>query len=317
MKDGRHFQAALFFALVALFGTTAQAAGESPSRPCQLQRVASLDMETLPSGKVAIPVSLNDRQSMFEIDTGSIYSSITSEAASELGLQEKAAGRGQIFMNGVGNGTFAYLNSFSLGPLRSKERVPLLTSPSQLVPASVSGLLGSDVMSAYDVELDFFHGKFNLFLHKSCASAVYWTRDAYASPAMKLDRGHHVIVDALLDGKPVTVLLDTGAPGSVMSLEAARDLFGWSKDDSRIALLKTKTLNGGTDTPFFSFPFSALAFDGVTVENPKIQLIPQENFDRHGRGDAQIILGTSVLRQLHLYLAYDERRLYLTPAEAH
>ena len=68
--------------------------------------------------------------------------------------------------------------------------------------------------------------------------------------------------------------------------------------------------------PIYDFPFGMLNFEGIAIRNPKIHLIPGQNFDPHGRDDTSVILGMSVLRQLHLYVAYDEQKLYLTAAEA-
>jgi hypothetical protein len=38
---------------------------------------------------------------------------------------------------------------------------------------------------------------------------------------------------------------------------------------------------------------------------------------RFGHSDPTIILGMGILRQLHLYIAYREKNLYVTPASAH
>jgi hypothetical protein len=58
-----------------------------------------------------------------------------------------------------------------------------------------------------------------------------------------------------------------------------------------------------------------LSFNGIAVSNPQIELMPQSNFNL-GREHDNIGLGMSVLRQLHMYVAYDEGVVYLTGAEA-
>lgn len=68
----------------------------------------------------------------------------------------------------------------------------------------------------------------------------------------------------------------------------------------------------------YKFPFGALAFNGVQVTNPQIILIPREHFARRNRNaNVNLILGASVLRQLHLYIDYPGKMVYLTSAEAH
>ena len=306
----------LILAGLVVAGASAAQADDRASSGCALQLMASLDAQTLPNGEIAVPVTLNDTPALLAVDTGSIYSSISEEAAVEQGARAQFSPYIGTFMNGVSTNSFTVLNSFAVGPLRSPKKWSVAIAPDQMLPNGISGYLGPDVMRAYDVEFDFYRGKFNLFEHINCPGAVYWTHDAAAVVPMKVDDGGHIVVDATLDGKPVTILLDTGSPSSVMSLEAAEKLFGIAKDDPKLKFVRSVSLNGGGETPFYNFPFSSLSFGAITVANPKIQLIPQQNFDPHGRQDAQIVLGMSVLRQLHLYVAYDQKMLYLSGAEA-
>jgi hypothetical protein len=73
--------------------------------------------------------------------------------------------------------------------------------------------------------------------------------------------------------------------------------------------------------------FNTMSFEGVTVTNPDILMIPDEvsrrmpNTTRTGslvreanRGLPDIALGMSVLRNTHMYVAYKERKVYITAA---
>ena len=304
-------------AVAALAAMVQQAsADDGGAAACSPQLVTSLDTETLSNGGIAVPVTLNDTPALFEVDTGSIYTSISEEAAAEQGARPKYTPYLGSFINSVSTNSFATLNSFAVGRLRTPGKRSVVIAPDQILPESISGLLGPDIMREFDVEFDFYRGKLNFFVHKTCPGAVYWTHDPSDAVPMKIDSGGHIVVDATLDGKPVTILLDTGSPSSLMSMDAAEKLFGFSKDDPRLKYLRNVAMNGGADAPFYNFPFSSLSFGAITVANPKIQLIPQQNFDPRGRSDASIILGMSVLRQLHLYVAYDQKMLYLSGAEA-
>jgi predicted aspartyl protease len=315
-RAGASLKLALLLVFSAIPSFAAPGKEEPPKQICEMKELVSLDADTLPSGAIAIPVAVNGKPAVFEVDTGSVYSSMTVETAEQLGVKLKATQLGGEFMNGVGTNAFAYLDSFAIGLLHSDRRWPLIVAPNQITPADISGLLGPDIMRGYDVEFDFFRGKFNIFAHNTCPDPVYWTRTGSAIVPMELDSAGHIVVDASLDGKPVRILLDTGSPESVMSLEAARKLFGWSDNDARVRYVRTTPINGGADTPFYAFPFVSLNLEGLVVKNPKIQLIPQVNYDPHDRPDAEIVLGMSVLRHLHLYVAYGEQKLYLTDAEA-
>ena len=98
-----------------------------------------------------------------------------------------------------------------------------------------------------------------------------------------------------------------------MSLEKAQDLFDIRDDDPQLknapyAVNKTK----GDKI----YPFKTIAFGSVQVQNPHIILVPDSE-SRMGPQRWDMILGLSILRQLHLYIAYHENMLYLTPASTH
>jgi len=293
----------------------AQAQNTVAPQACQILMVESLDMETAPTGEFLVPVTLNNRPYKLLVDTGSVLSSISGDVAQQLGLPMLLAFGGGSFINGSTTNRYAMLDSIAFGRLHSTRRWPVVIDPDAILTPTQSGLVGPDVMSNYDVELDFLAGKMNFFAANTCATPVYWANE-YSQVPMNLNAGSQILIDAMLDGKPVKVFLDTGSPTSVMSLDAARSLFGWRDDDPRVIFKHTVPLNGGAPTPFYGFPFASLNFGGVTVQNPKISLIPKANFSPNGRDDAQVILGMSVIRQLHLMMAYKEKTLYLTAAEA-
>ena len=59
----------------------------------------------------------------------------------------------------------------------------------------------------------------------------------------------------------------------------------------------------------FSYPFKTMNFGNVTVNRPHIVIVPDQMYKQ-----TDLILGEGILRQLHMYIAYKEKKLYLTPA---
>ncbi|MBS0276510.1 MAG: aspartyl protease family protein [Proteobacteria bacterium] len=294
-----------------------QAASAEGAQPCMMRKLVSLDMQTFSDGEFAVPVAINDQLMNLTVDTGSIASSVSLDAAMQLNSRLTYTGSGGHFLNNIEVDYTTTVHSFALGSLRSSGDFTLLAIPNLLTTVISPGLLGYDVLRNYDVEFDFYRGKFNLFVHNTCLGhAVYWTREAFAAIPLKTDGSHHIVVRAYLDGKPVKVIFDTGSSSSVMSEDAAKSLFGWSDNDPRLKSAGSEKINGGEWVPVHTFPFGSLVFDGIAVTNPQITLIPQHNFRLDRYGDASIVLGMSVLRQLHIYVAYDEGILYLTGAEA-
>jgi len=100
---------------------------------------------------------------------------------------------------------------------------------------------------------------------------------------------------------------------------------------------------GGADTPevghlnedeslkTYGHDFKSLAFGDVAVNNPKLELIPNamgRNADRaqyvgdRTKSDRteinvdDMIIGMDVLRKLHIYIAFGERKMYVSEASA-
>src|SRR5205814_5821770 len=143
---------------------------------------------------------------------------ITWGAAEELKGKTKYPPYGGAYVNNVAIGQYAKLDSIGVGRLQSDGKWVALVVRNEMVPPTIAGLVGTDILKNYDIEFDFYNGKMNFFGHNKCISAVYWTKDRFAELAMKFDAASHIVVDAKLDGKPATVILDTGSPTSVMSL---------------------------------------------------------------------------------------------------
>src|SRR5204863_8009725 len=98
----------------------------------------------------------------------------------------------------------------------------------------------------------------------------------------------------VLDGVKLNAMLDTGARHSIISMHAANAL-GISE--------KSPDLKPGTDEEsrykVYDYPFKALDFNGITVNNPRVQVV-SDNFLPGTRID--MIIGVSILRRLHLYI---------------
>jgi hypothetical protein len=103
-------------------------------------------------------------------------------------------------------------------------------------------------------------------------------------------------------------LRSLGVRGFFLSMSRAESL-GIKADDPLLKLKRSSSLNGRHKE--YSYPFKTLELDGLTVNNPHIGV---ESDATMGRLGSDIILGIGILRQLHLYIAYKEQKLYITPA---
>jgi predicted aspartyl protease len=282
---------------------------------CQLKRMVVLDMQTGRRGDVSVPVTIENHPARLMIDTGGAYSTVDASFAQFAGLKEWQTHGVDITMSGgIPLNYYTMADSFQLGPVPGKD-IRFLVVPTSVSVGESMGTLGADVMSGFDIDLDFAGSKFSVFSPDHCpGKVVYWTTGAYASVPIALDRGNHISVSIMLDGKPLKAILDTGASRSFMNFRAAREIFGIVENNPQLKATGSRNMNGVVPLESFRYPFSSITFEGIEIRNPDIEIIKYPDSDNI---ESDLILGIGVLRQLHMYIAYGEKMLYLTPAEAH
>jgi predicted aspartyl protease len=288
-----------------LLGLLAGGAGAAETKGCELKRFASLPLETLPDGRVAIPFTVDNRPLSFMVDTGGVSATITGDQARQLGHPVQQTSRQLIGVDGNIMGDYITVDTLSVGGMKG-EKLPIYIETRGM--KNIDGTMSPDMLQGYDVDFDFARGVMNLFSQKHCrGKVVYWTKTGVVVLPMDVDRTGHVRVPVMVDGKKIMATLDTGAVRSLVSLRAAANL-GIDEKTPGLKLVQDEGRN-----KFYSYPFHSLDLDGVSVSNPHID-IASDNFTK-GMG-SDLILGMGILRQLHLYIAYDEERLYITPALA-
>ncbi|HEY2067995.1 MAG TPA: retroviral-like aspartic protease family protein [Rhizomicrobium sp.] len=310
-----------------LLATLTAAQAEAQTQDCALKRIASLDMTALPDGRFTIPVMMNDSPRAVMPDTGSPIGELNEALAHELNLTERKILEAQDVYSDNGDRAdhFANLPSLKIGPDEARYTQFII---GKWTHAPFDGILGSDILRNFDVDLDFAANKFNLFSQDHCAGkVVYWAGSYTDTPATIAHDGHiHVIMS--LDGHDVDAIIDTGATWTVLNATDARQLFGI--DASSPGMESIPDVDG---MKAYRYRFKSLSLAGVAMPSPHIIIIPDGAAlasDRSLRANRQetyqqdtivrsppLVLGMDVLRHLHLYIAYKEQKIYATAADAH
>lgn len=302
-----------WLALCATIGLLLPAAARAADDgACHLLRVTSVDMSVNSSSHITVPISIGGSDFMVAIDTGGIDSMINQSVVDQLGLHAEYFDNVRVTMFGGRHIDHQVLaHDIVFGGLRARA-MPFLVMPDAGVTGDIQGILGPGILRAYDDDFDFANMKFSLFDPSHCdGNLVYWTNDASSEIPFKIDQAGHIQFPVTLDGQEVSVLLDTGAESSVINLETAEHLFGFEENDPRLVKLG-RTPHGFT----YKFPFKALTFGGVTVQNPNLVLVSHDDSHLLESGFHGLI-GISILRQLHMYVSYHQRKLFVTAASAH
>lgn len=288
-------------------------------------------MDLNPQAPVPIVTAIiSDKPVGLLVDTGGALSSLKKKAVRELNLQ---TGRARIYLKNVAGETEdleARLPSITLGRLR-QEGAYFMVLPGEEDSndppiEQFGGILGSEMLRNVDVDFDFGAKKLNLVSPDHCAgNVVYWPAPAVAVVPMTLNQFGHIMFRMELDGRRVNTMLDTGFSRTTLNLDTARRTF--RIDVNAPDVQKIGELTGGYSADTYRRRFKTLTVDGVTISNPEIDMLPNMmgnvnpgaprtgsmiRQDQNGLPD--LVLGMNVLSQMHVYIAYKERKLYITAA---
>jgi predicted aspartyl protease len=284
---------------VVLLGLGFTAPASAQDR-CTAEPVTILPIVLL-GGKVLVPVLVNDQPVLFAVDTGSNVSAISETLMSRMKLPTFPI-RANTRVTGIGGvdaTAYARIDSLVLGNLKaSGERY-------MVGPLGNDGLLGSDYLRNFDLDFDFAANQLSLYRPRACADAPPGTGN-FSKIKMDVLRTGHVRIPVTLDGKQLWAMLDTGAPGTMITASAASANFGIkAAEDKRVTI---GGATGGT-TEIAPHTFSSIAIGSFSQESPILAVAADSDvrFDQ-----SQLLLGMTQMRGLRLYLSYRERNLYVS-----
>ena len=333
----RHFILAGALALACL----RPALADDTCKPLQMVTSVPLEMD---GGEPVAPITVNGQPSKAIISTGAGITGFSSKGADKLGLHPIQAAAIRM-LSGSGKASHSYLgiDDFALGTIHVKQGQFMLL-PDEVDPSGeISGLIGGDLLSKYDVEMDFAGGKLNFFLQDHCpGKVIYWQHQAVAMVPFAeqaatpnnsrtgfigyVYRAAEMWVPVTLDGKQMQARIST-AGRSTIDQNFAYGQFGITASSPGATPVET----GVPGDKAFRYRFSTLVFDGVTVTNPTFTV----HDDKTGKRDPEnsvrtdtrlnkvddnyapkLVIGIDVLRRLHLFASFGEHRLYMTEASA-
>ncbi len=267
-----------------------------------------------------VPVRINGTPKTLVLDTGGGKTQLTEDVAKELKLAESIDLESPDMRDLYGHTSYkmAHVETFELGSQRGKDfYIHIDPMPADWAKAGgdAVGLLSTDLFQQYDIDLDFAAQRLNYFSQDHCEGMVaYWPERPLAILPFELRDGH-INLDVTLDGKIFHAVLDTGAPVTTTGVTDIVKAFHFERGSSDLPVIKEDEKN--PEVKIYGHNFERLSFGDITVLHPQVELFPyirtyQYYFDPSRL--EQIIIGMNVLRQLHIYIAYREKKLYITPA---
>jgi hypothetical protein len=302
----------------------------SPSAECKLLQFASVDLVLPPGGPALVPVKIGERQALMQLNMASGLATVSPAAVTQLGLRTGPV-RTDVKLTGVGGQPIereVRIDSLLIGGANfAGWKVYVQPGGAATVPMyqgqPVIGNLSSNFMNAVDMELDLARGKMNLFQHARCKGGqVYWSSD-YATEYLYVDPSGLLYFPVGLDGKRIEASLNTQGPRSRLSEVIARSYFDFRRDAGVVVPRPAQGALGqavGRRT-------MKLDSRKVSLANLEVEVVDdtQRNCE-HARsvrasnaisfrncfGIVPFVIGTDLLRQLRIYIASKEERIYFT-----
>ncbi len=289
-------------------------------------------------GASGLVVKINNREMHLALDTGASGVVLGRAAADKLGLQrlgyQAISGTGDAGKQG---GFAAAANTMGVGDLEFADCPIRITEAANPVTGQ-DGLIGTDVFSAYLINIDIPGSKLRLSpLPKRPDEAVAPTalktieresdelesedpdntpsgksaevpdvpRDAYVAPEMsdwaKVYRFRHLLLipTKVNDTGPMFFLIDTGAFNNVLSIKAAQDLTQVRSDpNTNVSGL------GGSVGKVYRAEKATLNFGRYEQKNEDIVTFDLSNMSRATGTQVSGILGFNMLRILQIKIDY-------------
>ena len=292
-------------------------AAAAPAACPLLAKFTSVDLQALPDGRMKVPVMLGERPSALLLDTGTAFRALKAETVSALGLTPVVGGEVVAGIPGQATARNVMLPSLTLGNLKIPETGFLVAEPGK-VDAAVDGILTLDMLVRFDVDLNFAGNQMSLFLQNHCVGkVVYWEASGLTVVPFFIDTANRINFPVRIDGTPMVAVLDTGSPNTYLDLDIAKANGLNPASDN---MTKTKEVRNGKEV--YQRRFKSLSFEDIGINNTLINVMQGAKAAKppakaeQGASTAPVTLGMNILRKLHIYIALQERTLYITPGSA-
>ena len=280
--------------------------------PACTQPVAVLNLLKEPTG-LYVPLAIDGKPVKLLLDTGSTNSLLTSETAQRLGLTiERLLDDSDVLIGfaieGLGGRRHidrAWPHRIQLaGALLLGVAFPVVWSRHTSWDTSADGLLGMDILSRYDLDLDVGLSRLTLYEPGGLCPPPGGSQSSTTNLSQDL-AVFGPRLTARIDGQAFNALIDTGTQrSSIMAHAAARLARRDEREGEHFAVYGVGTGHASA----VMRGFGAMSFGSVVL--PQLQLAV---VTAPGLGGLDIVLGTDVLARYHIWLS--SRRHSLTLAE--
>jgi tetratricopeptide (TPR) repeat protein/predicted aspartyl protease len=275
---------------------------------------AALDLPVTISGtRPMIDVKINHQDVRLLVDSGAFFGMISAPMAEELKMRIGPAPYG-FYIRGVGGSTIPSVGTAKDFTIANVDlpNVEFLVGGSE-AGGGASGILGQNFLVRWNVEYDLAKGTIRLFKDTDCSKhfLAYWaaqTQQPYT--VTNIDKvtpqAPHAIGHAYINGEKISVLFDTGAFQSVLSLKAAARA-GVKVDSPGVTEGGLSRGVGRNMVRSYIAPFNIFKFaDGEEVKNARLRIADLDI------GLADMLIGADFFLSHRIFIANTQDKVYFT-----
>lgn len=273
---------------------------------CGAQRTG--EVRLLLPGRTLVNVTINGTPEPMLVDTGAAYTSVTPDLVAALHLHRDRQRSGGSAIGGSLDVTRnALLDRLELGGLQFDQLsvgVVRLTGLRGAPDTRLAGLIGADLLHAYDLDIDLPDDAITFYRPDECGSAQPpWSENAEALPAT-ISRWRLVLVTVALNHGDITALFDTGAGMEIVSRDTALNVGVYADDMDR------GRAGRGVGAGALEFETRLQRFASLRVGSELFHNIPMNIVDFH-QDRIDMLLGNGYMRSRRFYLSYAHNALFV------
>ena len=168
---------------------------------------------------------------------------------------------------------------------------------------AVSGLIGGDILSDYDLEFDFLNDTLTLYSVKGCTTITPSWQGSYTSSPMTVTWRREVLLPVEVDGVTLRAVFDTGATESALTTEAAARLGVTSKalkDEQAKTFIGIGAIKANLPTHLFG----KLSGAGLALTNRRLGILKRRLLE----GD--MLFGRDFMSWNRFWVSYSTRTIF-------
>ncbi len=283
------------------------AACGGPAYDCRLTEVAHTDLEVR-DRLLVVPAGIDGKLAHLVIDTGAERTTLSDGAARRLGLaHDPRFTTRSMGVGGLSESTDAKIGGFVLGETRFPvQRIAVAAfSIDNGRGLTADGLLGADILLAFDLDIDIPGHRLTLYRRRICP----YPAPPWASAAMEIpdvaNRRDRLLVPVVLDGAAGSAILDTGAQASVVGPSFAARIGITPQATAGDPIVHQRGVGPGT-TEARLHRFQLLRIGPIVEARPVLTILPRDV----GFGD--MLIGEDMLQGRRVWLSFQPPRVFVS-----